>query len=271
MLSAEYSFTGIPSLLINAGAYVNYNSDYGWEIFPGIDAGWQVIDQLRVFANVGTGQRLPTFTDLYYTGPTNIGNDQLRPERSLSSEAGLKWASGRLYASVSGFYRHTSSFIDWIKYRMDAPWEPMNSSQLNTRGVSMSADYRLAEVTESNRWGLITRTSYTWLSPKVSTKDAGNAISNYAINSLRHQITNNIIVNYRNLLNICIGLRYAERINSASSGYFLIDNRFSVTPGAVTVYFDANNITNKEYIEAGASPMPGRWLTLGVKWKWAVL
>ncbi|KAA8482889.1 iron complex outermembrane receptor protein [Arcticibacter tournemirensis] len=270
-VSAEYSFTGIPSLLINAGAYLNYNSDYGWDIFPGIDAGWQIINQLRIFANIGTGQRLPTFTDLYYTGPTNIGNDQLRPERSLSTEAGLKWSSGRLYASLSGFYRHTSSFIDWIKYRVEAPWEPMNSSQVNTRGVSISADYRLSEVTGASQWGIINRASYTWLSPEVSMENAENAISNYAINSLRHQITNTIIINYHNLLSMSLGMRYAERINSASSGYLLIDNRLSVTPGSVTVYFDANNITNKEYVEAGASPMPGRWFTLGIKWKWANL
>lgn len=268
-ISAEYSFTAIPSVLVNAGAYLNYNSDYGWEIFPGIDAGWQVVDQVRLFANVGTGQRLPTFTDLYYTGPTNIGNSELRPEHSVSSEAGVKWSSSRLNASLSGFYRHTSNFIDWIKYRMEDPWQPMNSTKINTRGLSLNADYRFTEINSSQKWGVITRASYTWLSPEVSVENAAGLISNYAINSLRHQVTGNIILNYRNLLNMSLGLRYAERINSAAKGYLLIDNRLSVTPGAFTVYIDATNLTNKEYVEAGASPMPGRWYTFGVKWTWA--
>src|SRR5690606_25268281 len=65
----EYSFNLIYNLLVNAGAYVNYNSDFGWQILPGVDIGYTFYKGLRAFANAGTGQRLPTFTDLYYKGP----------------------------------------------------------------------------------------------------------------------------------------------------------------------------------------------------------
>ena len=96
----EYSFNKIQKLLINVGAYTNYNSDFGWQFLPGVDIGYNVHNNFRLFANAGTGQRLPTYTDLYYKGPGNIGNDQLKPEHSFHSEAGVKYNSGSLNASL---------------------------------------------------------------------------------------------------------------------------------------------------------------------------
>ena len=129
--------------MINLGAYANYNSDYGWQAFPGMDVGYNFYGNWRLFANVGTGQRLPTYTDLYYKGPTNIGNDRLQPEKSKYAEGGLKFNNERLVLNASYFSRRIDNFIDWVKATQAEPWKPENFSQVNTKGFTLSGDYQV--------------------------------------------------------------------------------------------------------------------------------
>ncbi len=87
---AEHRFYFFDRLDVTPGLYVNWYSDYGWNYFPGIDASWKINPSWRLFANVGRSFRIPTYTDLYYDGPTNVGNDQLRPEDAVTYEGGVK-------------------------------------------------------------------------------------------------------------------------------------------------------------------------------------
>jgi iron complex outermembrane receptor protein len=57
-------------------------------IYPGLDISYHVNNSLKIFASVNNAMRLPTFTDLFYSGPSNIGNSDLKPETSLSFEIG---------------------------------------------------------------------------------------------------------------------------------------------------------------------------------------
>ena len=62
---------------------VAYHAGIAWAVGPG-----------RLFANVGTGIKNPTFTERYgYSPNTFIGNPDLKPERSVEYEAG--YATGR--------------------------------------------------------------------------------------------------------------------------------------------------------------------------------
>ncbi len=56
--------------------------------------GWQINEDWRMFASVGTGFKAPTFADMYY--PLTFGysgNPNLRPERATSRELGLQYAA----------------------------------------------------------------------------------------------------------------------------------------------------------------------------------
>ncbi len=44
-----------------------------------------------------------------------------------------------------------------------------------------------------------------------------------------------------------------------------MDARLSFRQEHYSIYADGANLFNVQYIEAGAVPMPGRWLTLGIK------
>jgi iron complex outermembrane receptor protein len=260
----EYSFNKIDNLLINVGAYANYNSDFGWQILPGIDIGCTFYKGLRAFANAGTGQRLPTYTDLYYKGPSNIGNAQLTPEHSVYSEVGLKYNSDRMNASLSYFSRNTSDFIDWVKEEITDPWQPQNFQEINTKGISFSGDYRMLNSGNSSDFSLLAGITYTWLQPKIKQKQSTNKISQYALDNLRNQLAVRADVGYLNRYHLTIGTKYHHRFNYDE--YILLDTRLAVKLKRLEFYADVNNLTNISYVEAGAVPMVGRWTTVGMKW-----
>ncbi|WP_316838044.1 TonB-dependent receptor plug domain-containing protein [Pedobacter nutrimenti] len=259
----EYKFEPIERLLINAGAYVNYNSDYGWQAFPGLDAGYNFYGNWRIFANLGTGQRLPTYTDLYYKGPTNIGNDQLQPEKSKYAEGGIKFNDEKLALNASYFIRRIDNFIDWVKAQQTDPWQPQNFSQVNTKGFTLSADYTLkameTDVLSRFRLGA----SYTNLDPSFKTTLATANFSRYALESLRNQLSGTLNAEFYNLVAVTLTARYNQRINYKD--YTVMDTRITFKQKHYSIYADGANLFNVQYIEAGAVPMPGSWFTLGIK------
>jgi vitamin B12 transporter len=261
---AEYSFNKIENFLLNVGAYTNYNSDFGWQFLPGVDVGYTVKKNVRVFANAGTGQRLPTYTDLYYKGPVNIGNEQLKPEHSVQTEAGIKYNGTLLNASASYFHRNTTDFIDWVKDSINQPWQPQNFSEIKTHGISFMADYRLFDPKQSF-FTMLVGLSYTWLHLQIAPSAKSDKISQYALENLRNQLAARLDMRYKNQYEFALTGKYQQRINSKS--YTVLDARIAFSAKRYKIYTDFNNITNVTYIEAGAVPMVGRWMTLGVKWR----
>ncbi|WP_158799447.1 TonB-dependent siderophore receptor [Pedobacter sp. L105] len=260
----EYKFDLVKHLLVNVGSYMNYNSDFGWQALPGIDAGYNFYGNWKVFVNVGTGERLPTYTDLYYRGPTNIGNDQLQPEKSRYAEGGLKYNSTHFVLNASVFKRRITSFIDWVRNLQTDPWQPKNFGQLNSTGYTLSADYNTGQLQNaypfnSLRVGL----AYTNLDPTVKTTIPLATFSRYAIETLRNQLTGTVNTDFLKVLSLTVTAKYNERINYKS--YTLLDAKMSYNFKHSSIYADAQNLLDVTYIEAGAVPMPGVWATLGYK------
>ena len=259
----EYKFQPVERLLINVGSYLNYNSDYGWQAFPGIDAGYNFYGNWKLFVNLGTGQRLPTYTDLYYKGPTNIGNDQLKAEKSKFAEGGLKYNDEQLTLNASYFSRRISNFIDWVKAVQTDPWQPQNFSEVTTNGFTLSGDYRVKGLSENATLNsLRVGASYTNLDPSFKTTLANANFSRYALESLRNQLSGTVTAGLSNF-DVTLTARYCERINYKS--YTVMDARVNFKQKHYSIYADGANLFDVQYIESGAVPMPGTWLTLGVK------
>lgn len=264
-LFGNYHFSPLQKTTINLGAYVNHNDTFGWNFMPSIDAGYQVNNQIRLYANAGTGMRIPSFTDLYYTGPVNVGNKDLKPEKAWQTAVGLKYHTNKFYATAEYFYRNTDDFIDWVKDSIDDPWQSRNYQRIKMEGVSLSADYQLISQKNWSDFGLQTGISYTYLSPKVETSNT-NLYSHYALGNLKHQLAGRVFADFGKIFSFTLAGKYQKRISSTD--YFLLDARLAATIADFQLYLDGSNLTNITYTEAAAAPMPGRWISLGVKWEW---
>lgn len=257
-LYTEFRTEQIPDVSLNAGAYFNYNSDYGWQVFPGLDIGYQLGGQWRLVAHAGTGQRIPSFTDLYLDQrPGNIGNPALRSENAWQAEAGIRHDGARWQLHAGYFYRQLNDFIDWVRESADEPWQPMNFAGNRTHGSTFSFQYRLSPSNHPTQWNL--GLGYTFLAPAI---DSGPGyLSKYAIESLRHQLVGHLRMAHGRL-SATATARLHERISYKR--YVVADMRIAYDARPVRLYLDLQNLADATYIEAGAVPMPGRWFSLGI-------
>lgn len=263
-ISGEYRFTNLGKFSLTTGAYLNYNTQYGWQLFPGLDAGYMFTKALKWFANIGTGQRLPTYTDLYYKGPSNIGNSNLVPENARYVESGLKYNKQNLSATASYFYRRVNHFIDWTKNLVTDPWQPNNFQRVNTQGITLALDYKIIGNNTNVFSNTILGFSYTYLDPTIKADTTAKKISLYAISSLKHQVVMTASSDIVRKLNISVAGRYLKRLSYKD--YFLLDARMSYhLLNKLKVYIDATNIGNITYTEAAAAPLPGKWYTGGIQ------
>lgn len=259
---AEYRHLLFQKLNMSAGMYSNYNSDYDWQFFPGVDAGFWLTKNLKLFTSFTTGQRLPTYTDLYYRGPLNIGNSDLKPELSTNYEAGIHYDLRYITLKGSYFYRHTSQFIDWVRANDTLPWQPQNFQVLNTSGWTL-------QTTLNNPQGwmashhLNVNLAYTYLNQTVKAPD--DMISKYAIEILRHQFAGALGMTVVKGMDVTVSGKYLQRVNGNS--YTVADLRLSYQWKWWQVFADCTNMFDTQYKEIGTIQMPGRWISLGLRYK----
>lgn len=255
----QYRTNLFEKLNVNFGSYLNYNSDFKWQVYPGLDASYALTERFKLIGSIGTSQRIPSFTDLYLNQrPGNIGNPELTSENAFQSEIGFKTTGKAFSLNATYFYRKISNFIDWTRSTTAEPFQANNYGNLATNGINMRADY---STNLSEEASLHTNFAYSYLDSKF--KDIQSDIdSKYQIASLKHQVTNTIDVQFKDFT-FLFATRFNER--AAGNSYWINDFRISKSIQKCTLYLDAQNIFNTTYVEVGAVPLPSRWLSLGVK------
>lgn len=255
---AEFGTEEIKNFQINAGAYINYNNAFGWKVYPGLDLGYHIHPSWHLYINTGTGQRIPSLTDLYYDTPSNVGNENLIAEKSWYAEGGLKFNKNNLNLNASYFHRVVDNFIDWVRMDVEGAWHSANFLKNTVNGINFNLDYRH----QLNQVHFLTGLSYTYLDPVLENKQPESYLSKYAIESLRHQLVGKVSLGYQGF-GVTLTERFQERINYKS--YFVTDTRLSYQFGDYAVFANISNLFDTQYIEVAATPMPGRWYNMGIK------
>ena len=77
---------------------------------------WHISEEATFFARWATGFRAPTLSELYYRGVTPrgeiVGNAELNPEDSTSSELGLEVTRDRFSVSLAGYRTVIDNYIE---------------------------------------------------------------------------------------------------------------------------------------------------------------
>ena len=245
---------------LTPGVSLNHFSDFGTRLFPGIDAGWRVSEFFKLYANAGYTYRIPTFTDLYYEDPANLGNPDLQPEEALSYELGAKWTQGGLQVQLSYFQRNGFDLIDWTRAADTLQWRPVNLNELITQGADLSAD-----VFFPVWWGpesVLQRLSisYTYIDAQLADNEAVQ--SRYVLENLDHQLVAGLDYRLGRRFFHNITFRHVSRVTL--DDYNLVDSKLTVRYPRWEIFVAATNIFDAEYTETNLVPMPGRWVTGGV-------
>lgn len=257
---SEFRSTYFKRFIFNLGAYINYNTDYDWQVFPGLDVSYLINEKWKISASSGTSQRIPTFTDLYLNQrPGNIGNPNLKSENAWQNEIGTSYQLANLTVKAGYFYRDIDNFIDWMRTSTSEPYQAQNLGNNKTHGIFSNILYN-RQLGNSSSINL--NLSYTYLNSSII-NDYQNAIIKYGIESLKHQAIGSLTFQTGSW-SISTANRWLNRTSNHS--YFVSDARIAFQKSKYTLYTDLQNIFDTQYIEVGAVPMPSRWATLGFKY-----
>jgi len=241
---------------------MNYQSNLFRNFFayPGLDIGYQVNEDIKLYSNVGYTYRVPTYTDLYYSSPTTIGNKNLNPEKALTQEFGARFERNGLNINFVVFNRDASDIIDYVKNIESAPWEAFNIREINTKGyeIGMSYDFYLAAFLKHS-----INIGYTNI--KDDLKQTDFDFSRYALNSLKNHITSSYSFEIKKNLNSSIVYKYAER--SFGENYSVMDLKLNYSLKNYKISVTANNLFDAIYSETNLVEMPGRNILVGLNIK----
>jgi vitamin B12 transporter len=250
----------------HSGVQLNSYSDFNTVFLPGIDLGYDFSKHLGLFANVGYTYRVPSYTDLFYNSPINLGNEALQPEFALSYEIGgrTKGLKG-LDFQFSLFYRNGSDIIDWVKEDPSAQvWRANNIAELSHAGMEGIIDlYFDKMLNKKDHWLSHLNFGVTYIDARL---DASGLDSKYALENLRLQFTSNIRINYiGHKLFQTISIRYFDRVNLED--YFIANTRLTWQGKNMKLFANVSNIFDQEYRETNLVVMPGRWVSAGIAWE----
>lgn len=262
----EYRTESIPRTTFHIGMYSNYNSQYGWEIYPGIDLGYQLFSNWQLNLNVGKSQRIPSFTDLYLKQPANIGNAMLRSEYAWQYETSVRGTVGETALEIRYFYRNINDFVDWIKNVGSVsnpeeiskiPYQPYNLGNNKMHGISLALN-RIYAISSSQSFKYAL--GYNFLSPEEMAH-TDDIMSKYVLESLKHQVLARLIYSSASW-EISSGNRWIKR--ELNKPYFIADLHVGYKIKRSKIYADISNLTDASYKESGAVFMPGRWFSAGI-------
>ena len=259
-------------------ANMNDGLDTKWRIYPGVDVKYNIFNgngfqptktqKLDVFVSWNMALRMPTFTDLYYSGVGIEGNQDLKPEKSNDVQIGVEYTANGLRVKAQGFYSHKTDMIDWVKYRENGTTDEIFHSvnfQLDNVGYEADVDFLARELWGEGcplrKFGV----KYSYISEK-SDYQVDVISSKYAMDYLRHKLLLNADGRVWKRLNLSLNWRWQDRVGADNAPYALMDGRLSWDARHYSLYVNATNIFNKEYYDYVSIRQPGRCFIAGMKW-----
>lgn len=233
-----------------------------YETFPSwsLSLVQRIAESWSAHASSTRSMRLPTFTDLYYTNATHIGNPGLKAEHALTNIIGIDYKKSAYSGGLSAFYRYGTDIIDWAQ--VETPegnkWKSTQLTKLNTFGVELYGTYR------SNGFLRYITVSYGWL---TSDKSKADYISKYALDYMKHKAALQFGIRIWDGLMADITAGWYMRNSTPATNYepyLLLDARLSWRNEIFTVYAEATNLLDSKYYDFVGLQQPPRWITVGI-------
>lgn len=246
---------------LTTGVRDDHSSVYGDFFSPSVAAELRASDELTLRASGARGFRAPSWTDRYYSDPSNVGNASLRPERFWNEELGAHLVPAALRSDavaldVASFARQADDLIDWVRPagRTDVPWHSTNVGTATTYGVETELSGTIADVAlHAGFAGL-----------RFTDRGAAALQGKYALRPITRQIAAGATLPVGPGA-LTIDAMHARR--NAEAGYTNVDARLGWPVGAVRLELDGTNLTDASWLDASGAVAQRRALYAGISWR----
>lgn len=207
--------------------------------------------------NASRNYRIPTFNDMYWSGPGAVGNPDISPETSRQVEAGVSTNRKNLNIELRGFYIDTDDLIKW-QPNSSGIWSPVNIANSEHYGAEISVDF--SKALGEHIFKATTQYGYTIAQDVLTRKQLIYVPKNKIVFGLSHNI--------KWLSSFIQGIYndkvYTTTDNTAQVDAHLIGNAgvtarlFNKNKSRVALTARINNVLNAKYQTVAFRPNPGR-------------
>jgi Outer membrane cobalamin receptor protein len=253
-------------LFVSAGLMFNHSNDFGSSWYWGADASYVCGSSgFRLYSSANQSYRLPTFTDLFYQSAVHNGNPNLKPEKAVTYEGGVKYEKGFAFVQASVYRRLADNSIDRVKLPSEDKTTTRNLTDIHTTGVELTASY-----SPNGKFFKAISTSYTY---QTQDKSSSEYISMYVLDYLNYKATLSSTIGVVKNLTLNVRGCYQDRkgtytnpsgIEVAYDPFFTLDAKLMYTYENISTFAEASNLLNKRYYDLGNIPQPLRWFKAGI-------
>jgi len=202
--------------------------------------------------NVGKSVRNPSFTEMYYNSPANIGDPELRPEKSFNFEISYMKYFNNFNISLSTFYRKQDQMIDWIKSFNGSVWEVSNIERNDVAGFELMTECTI----DAAKFRVAFERIYV-------VGHLQNFISKYGFRFPDLKLNFNYI--QKIYKNFGFSLMYTyKRIYETREDAYLLDVNIRWKHKAIELSIGISNLLNSIIEEIPEVKIPGRWIRMSI-------
>ncbi|MDD4980173.1 MAG: TonB-dependent receptor [Candidatus Omnitrophica bacterium] len=230
---------------------------FGWVYTGSASFRYKISERDSLRFGASRNMRIPSFTELYYSDPTTLGNTDLSAEKSLNYEVGYDYKKEKLSAGLTFFLRQESDSIDWIKREpSQAKWQVENITEADVVGLESYLRLKISErVTVDSNYSYINRHA-----------DDRGYLYKYGPNYIKHLVNTALTFNLPFGVQT-LGLTYKKK--PSRRGWLLLNTRLCHNlPKNSQIFLEITNLLNVEYQEIEGIPQPGRWIEGGLRVEW---
>lgn len=286
---AEDAWMIVPDFTMTTSARLDHDSYFGYHVTPKLYGNWTLDENWAVKGGVSAGYKKPDlrqnnsgFTSVYGSYPYSeigIGNDDLKPEKSVNTEVGVYWQKDTLALDATVFH---TKFKDKISdytictatatqmcvyngYEAESVSQYFNVSDAEIYGLELNGDWQATPTLKAN-------VNYTYThSEQKSGQYKGDALNKFPTSMA------NISLTWEALNDLELWTKASWRSNTPDIGkststeaYAVMDlgTRYRVNKNLTLMagiynLFDANPLHSTSYNEA--SVLEGRRYNLGAR------
>ena len=279
-------------------------SEMPFKIYPGIDASYALTTALKAYASFNMSLRMPSFTELYYSVDGHKADKHLKPEEMSAVEGGLRYSAGGVSATLSVYRHWGKNMIDWIMDSRQADeqtsrrgadmasgsdanllvnssarssslyqvWTSVNHARINSTGIEASVALDFRRLLPVQRLLRSFDVAYSYIDQSQRREEGIQSM--YALEYLRHKVVARLGIDILPSLALDVNYRFQERVGGYTDTdgvdrrykpYSLVDARLAWNCRQYSLYVEANNLFNTDYVDYGNVPQPGLWVMAGAK------
>lgn len=279
-------------------------SEMPFKIYPGIDASYALTTALKAYASFNMSLRMPSFTELYYSVDGHKADKHLKPEEMSAVEGGLRYSAGGVSATLSVYRHWGKNMIDWIMDSIQADeqtsrqgadmasgsdanllvnssarssslyqvWTSVNHARINSTGIEASVALDFRRLLPVQRLLRSFDVAYSYIDQSQRREESIQSM--YALEYLRHKVVARLGIDILPNLALDVNYRFQERVGGYTDTdgvdrrykpYSLVAARLAWNCRQYSLYVEANNLFNTDYVDYGNVPQPGLWVMAGAK------